>query len=211
MAAWQLWSATYDETPNPLLALEMRVLAPRLGPLQSRRFLDAGSGTGRWMNHAASHGARVLGIDACHEMLLQSALRRRSVRADLCRLPVSDNAFDIAICSFALAYVPCIETALRELARVAARVIVSDLHPDAVRAGWARSFRAGNRVHELPHYKHSIEALDEAAQRSGLAQDWRIERSFDEPEREIFIRAGKPAAFDQTRLIPAVLVTSWRR
>jgi ubiquinone/menaquinone biosynthesis C-methylase UbiE len=211
MTPWQLWAATYDETPNPLLALEMRLLAERLGDIDAHRFLDAASGTGRWMSYLESRGAQVLGIDACHEMLLRSRVQGRSVRADIRRLPLPDDIFDTAICSFALAYMPCVETVLRELGRVAGRIVVSDLHPEAVSAGWKRSFRAGDEVHEIPHHNHSIAALDAAAHRTGLKQEWRIEASFDEPERAIFAQAGKAAAFEQTRRIPAILITSWRR
>ena len=213
--AWELWSATYDDTPNALLALETRILSPRLGPLPGRRILDAGSGTGRWMSHAESHGAQVIGIDASREMLLKAEdkprLRGRSALGDIRCLPLLDDAFDTAICSFTLAYVPSVDTVLRELARVARRVMVSDLHPAAVRAGWSRSFRAGNQVHELAHQNHSIAALDDAARYAGLVKEWRIEASFDEQEREIFVRAGKEAAFERTCLVPAVLITSWRR
>jgi len=212
---YRLWSAGYDEVPNPLLALEMRVLSQRLGTLHGMRVLDAGSGTGRWMMQAASRGARVFGIDACREMVLKAGekpgLRGRSALADIRRIPLPADAFDLSLSSFTVGYLRSPGVAFRELARVARRVIVSDLHPEAARAGWTRSFRVGNRNYEFVHYEHSIEEVDEYARGAGLIPEWRIEAAFAEPELEVFRRAGKEDAFDKTRGIPAVLISSWRR
>jgi SAM-dependent methyltransferase len=212
---YRLWSAQYDETPNPLLALEMRVLSERLGDIGGRRILDAGSGTGRWMNWAQSRGAHVFGIDACREMVLKAegkpGLRGRSAVADIRSIPLKDDAVDLAICSFTMGYLLSPDEILPELARVSRRLIVSDLHPDAVRRGWTRSFRAGNQVYELLHFPHSIAALDNCARKAGLVPEWRTAAPFAEPEREIFRRAGKENMFEEARLISVVLITVWRK
>jgi SAM-dependent methyltransferase len=212
---YRLWSAHYDEAPNPLLALEMRILSSRIGDVNGCRILDAGSGTGRWMNWAQSRGAHVFGIDACREMVLEAerkpGIAGRAALADIRSIPLKDDAVDLAMCSFTMGYLPAPGPVFQELARVSRRAIVSDLHPDAVRAGWTRSFRAGNQRYELPHYKHSIGELDDGARSAGLRPEWRIEATFGEAEREIFRRAGKENALDRTRLVSAVLITSWRR
>ena len=212
---YRLWAESYDETPNPVLALETRILRDRLGGVRGKRILDAGSGTGRWMSPLKSAGASVFGIDASHEMLCQAerkpGLRGRSLLGDVNAIPIRNDGADLAICSFTFGYLPVIETALRELARISKRIIVSDLHPDAVRAGWSRSFRVGDSVHELTHYEHSIAELDECARRVGLRRGWRVEASFGDPERSIYQRAGKEAVFESVCLIPAVLVTAWNR
>ena len=211
----RIWSHQYDESPNPILALEMRVLAPRLGILSGRSICDAGSGTGRWMQWASSQGARVFGFDACREMIVESfhkpGLQGRSVQADVCRIPIKNNSVDIAICSFTLGYLPSPFDLLRELARVARCVIVSDLHPEAVNRGWTRSFRAAGERYEMVHHGHSIAQLDAAAKAARLIPAWRSEPSFGEPEREIFRRAGKEAAFEGAIRLPAILITAWNR
>lgn len=213
--SFSLWAKSYDSAPNPLLALEMRILPDRLGPLRGLRILDAGSGTGRWMSYARSAGAHVFGADACHEMVLHAedkpGLRGRSIVADVRAIPARDDAFDLALCSFTVGYLPSIGGAFRELARVARRIIVTDLHPEAVHAGWTRSFRAQDRVHELVHYEHGPFELDACARDSRLILDWRVEARFDEPERHIFASAGKQGAFERVREVPAVLMTAWSR
>jgi ubiquinone/menaquinone biosynthesis C-methylase UbiE len=212
---YRRWAASYDETENALLALEMRTLSGRIGDVDGYRILDAGSGTGRWMNWAQSHGARVFGVDACREMVLKAerkpGLGGRSALADIRCIPLNDNTVDLALCSFTMSYLPSPGLVLRELARVSRRVIVSDLHPDAARAGWTRSFRADDRVWHLHHYQHSIAELDDCARSAGLVPEWRVEASFAEPEREIFRRAGKENVFDEASLVPAVLITVWRK
>jgi SAM-dependent methyltransferase len=211
----RIWSRHYDETPNALLALEARILPECLGAVVGRHVLDAGSGTGRWMSWAKSRGASVFGIDACREMLLESErkphLTGLATLADIRAIPLPDNQFDLAICSFTLGYLPSIRNAIRELARVARQVVVSDLHPDAIRQGWTRSFRAGTQVYELTHYEHPIAELDDCARSAGLMREWRREALFGEPERGIFQRAGKESVFETVREVRAVLITSWRR
>jgi SAM-dependent methyltransferase len=214
----RVWSRQYDGTPNPILALEMRVLSPRLGGVAGQRILDAGSGTGRWMAWAEQRGARVFGVDACREMLLESArkpgLAGRAALAELTGargIPIGSDAVDIAICSFTLGYLPSPGPLLRELARVSRFVIVSDLHPAAVRQGWTRSFRARGERYEMARHEHSIAELDEAAKAAGLVRKWRIEPPFGEPEREIFQRAGKEAAFDEASRLQAILITAWNK
>ncbi len=211
----RLWAPSYDATPNPVLALETRLLAERLAPLQNRVFVDVAAGTGRWMSYAAAKRARVIGFDLCREMLLMAAVKPslagRIAVADAGWLPLPDGVADLALCSFALAYFPSLVTAIRELARIASMVIVSDLHPQAVARGWTRSFRANGHVYEIRHRAYSEAQLQDAAHRAGLALAWRIESTFDEPERTIFRAAGKESLFAEARQIPAVLISAWRR
>lgn len=212
---FRLWAAEYDDTPNALLALEARLLRARMNVGPGMRILDAGCGTGRWMTWAQAQGAHVFGVDSCREMLVQAehkpGLRGRSVLADINAIPIGDGAVDCAMCSLTIGYVASPAIAFREMARVSRRVIVSDLHPDAVRAGWTRSFRCGDRRIEVQHFDHSIASLDRHAQAAGLEREWRTEASFGEPEREIFARAGKEKAFEESRRIRVVSITSWRK
>jgi malonyl-CoA O-methyltransferase len=204
----ELWAASYDLTPNPLLALEMRCASPQLAGVRS--LLDAGCGTGRWIRWAQQHGIRAFGIDASRAML-RHGLRGHCAQATLTRAPIQANAADVAVCAFVLSYVPEVEEAFQELARMASKVLVSDLHPAAEAVGWKRGFRTAGEVYELEHSSYSIEHLDRAAASAGLRRRWRTEACFGEPERRFFVEAGKAADFDNTRKIPAVLATLWER
>ncbi len=51
--AFDTWADVYDSQPNPLLALEQRLLGPMLPDVRGLDVLDAGCGTGRWLHHLA--------------------------------------------------------------------------------------------------------------------------------------------------------------
>jgi SAM-dependent methyltransferase len=210
------WAASYDTGPNPLLALETRLLLELLTPLEASRVLDIACGTGRWMLWAQQQGAGVLGIDFCAEMVLEASrkpgLAGRLSLADACHVPVADGAVDLAICSFALGYLASPRPAIAEMARVSrkgGRVVVTDLHPCALAAGWTRSFRSNGQVVEIDHHRHLIESWEDAAQSAGLTLDWRLDASFAEPEREIIRAAGKDSLFPELSHLPALLGMSW--
>jgi SAM-dependent methyltransferase len=213
-AAYRLWAATYDTDPNPLLALERRVLLEHLIVTRVTRVLDLATGTGRWLEYALGKGAHGFGIDLSSEMLAVAArkgMAGRLVQSTLSALPFPNDFADLAICSFALGYLRSPELAFREMARTCHRVIVSDLHPEAVQAGWVRSLRAGESKYQVSTHHHSRALLNHCAKAAGLRPAWQLEPRFGEPERELFLRAGKGSAFDATQQVPAVLISCWIR
>ena len=211
--AYRLWAATYDHDPNPLLALEERLARDVLGPIAGWKVIDLCSGTGRWICLARSLGARVVGIDLSPEML-QCAARKpacagRVALGDVTRVPLRGGSAHLAICSFGISYAPSIRSALREMARIARRIMISDLHPAAARAGWTRSFHHASQTFSVAHRSYSLEELEAAANAAGLKQESVIEGFLGEPERKIFARAGKEHLLDEVAKIPAVFVATW--
>jgi malonyl-CoA O-methyltransferase len=213
--AYPLWAETYDHDSNPLVELEHRILKERLHVLPGERLIDLATGTGRWLEYALSHGAVATGADFCPEMLAVAAIKRsvkgRLACADLCALPFGSDSADLAVCSLALGYVELIELAVREMARVARRIVISDLHPEAVHAGWVRSFHANNATFEIRHYDHLWTQIEGSARAAGLRLLWKLDASFGEPERSLFEQAGKADAFIRAQQVPAILVSSWAR
>jgi SAM-dependent methyltransferase len=214
-AAYRLWANTYDLDPNPLVALEHRVLGEYLDLTPGERVMDLATGTGRWLALAGSRGVRAVGVDRCPEMLAVAATKRGAkghlVCADICALPFAAHSADVAVCSFALGYIEDLDLAFREMARVAPRIIASDLHPDAIRAGWVRSFRAGGGSYEIEHYDHVWPRIEKCAQAAGLRLVRTDDAWFGEQERAIFERAGKASAFASVQQVPAVLISAWVR
>jgi len=210
---YELWSDHYDADPNPLLALESRILSPRLGQLAGTSVLDVAAGTGRWMSHAAQCGARTTGIDVSPQMLRIAAgkqsLAGRLVLGDARSLPFQSDSVDLAICSFALSYLPFATAALGEMARVARRVIVSDLHPAAMLRGWTRSFQSEGRSWKIEQFYHSLADLNQTACAAGMSLQWTAEATFDLPELHLFELAGKRALFENVSGTPAVFAASW--
>jgi malonyl-CoA O-methyltransferase len=214
-SAYRLWSASYDDDPNPILALERRVISERMGSVSGQCLLDIGTGTGYWLAYARSRGAHAFGIDLSEEMLSNAAKkdgpRSCLIRADMNRLPVRQGVADIAICSMVIGYIPDVRNLFRELARVSHSVIVSDLHPGAAEAGWQRGFETADGRFQIEHFVHTAPQLDEAANASGFRFDWRSVAYLGELEREVFVRAGREHSFAAACRIPALLSTRWVR
>ena len=204
-AAYQILAKDYDALPNPLIALEQRTVSPLLPELVGCTMLDVAAGTGRWAKICAARGARAVAIDFCPEMLL--AASRESVIADANLLPLRDACADVTVCSFALGYAPGCLAELCRVTRSGGIVLVSDVHPDAIRRGWTRSFRAGGDVIHVEHARYSRKDL----QVPGLELSSLLEPCLDLPEREIFEVAGRLDRFEAASRQPAIFVARWIR
>ena len=214
----RLWASSYDLGPNPVLALESRIVADLLCPIAGKRFIDVACGTGRWTAYLGEHGASPFGADACLDMLAQAGqkrfLRGRLVRADAGGLPFRAGIADVVLCSFAAAYFPCLKAAVEEMARVTrkgGRIILSDLHPAGISAGWTRSFRLGSSVYEMEHSNPSLDEFRTAAQDAGLHLHMQVEAAFGAPERLIFRAAGKEHKFAELSTVPAIWIGIWNK
>jgi len=108
-------------------------IAAFLAPLEGRRVLDVGTGTGRAAIALARRGAIVTGVDASAEML-QVAARRAAdagvavafARGDAHHLDFADRSFDAVVCLRVLMHTPDWRASLLELCRVAAERVVFD-------------------------------------------------------------------------------------
>jgi ubiquinone/menaquinone biosynthesis C-methylase UbiE len=203
--AYRLLARDYDTSPNPLLALEQRTMTRLFPPLRGAAVLDAAAGTGRWASYCRAQGAQTIAVDFCPEML--AGAPRPVALADANQLPLPDDFADVTICAFALGYAP---ECLPELARVTRNggaVLVSDVHPEAIRRGWTRSFRRDSEVIGVAHHLYNLDdlfAMD-------LRLDCLIEPRFGEPERAVFAKAGKLAAFEEAARQPAIFVARWTK
>jgi len=203
MEAYRLLARDYDRNPNPMLALEQRTMAPLFPPLQGVRVVDAAAGTGRWASYCASLGAGTITVDFCEEMLASAP--RPAVRGDLNRLPLPDSIADVTICAFAMGYAPMCLPELARITRSGGTILVSDVHPDAIRRGWTRTFSHPSGTIEIEHRPYDLADLIAP----GLRLETLHEPRFGEPEREVFAKAGKLEAFDDAARYPALFVARW--
>ena len=218
LEAHRLWASTYDVELNPVVALESRTLADLLCPIDSQHFIDVACGTGRWMTHLRQRGGFVFGADASPEMLAQACCKRnlhgRLVLAEAACLPFQDRVADMTLCSFAAGYFPSLRAAMAEMARITkrgGRIVLSDLHPAGIAAGWTRSFRLGGSVYEIEHSNPSLDEFRSAGREASLQLRIQIDASFGDPERLIFRAAGKAHMFAELSVVPAVWIGIWNK
>jgi SAM-dependent methyltransferase len=213
----RLWAPVYDSGINPLLALESRIVRGML-PCAPVRVIDVACGTGRWASYFNQFGTSVYGVDSCEEMLAQAAkhrpLKGRLALADAEHLPFREGIADLVLCSFAASYFRDLQRALIEMARVSAPgacVVISDMHPAAMAAGWSRSFRAGASLYEIETAPYSIAEMQAATVSAGLRLTAHLDASFGELERPLFECAGKQDLFARLSAIPAIWIGLWRK
>jgi ubiquinone/menaquinone biosynthesis C-methylase UbiE len=216
---YELWAPTYDSDPNPLLALEERMLGALLPSLTGKDVLDVASGTGRWLERLVRSGARrAVAFDLSPAMLAvanaKPGIRQHLVRAHCMALPFRSGMADLVICSFALSHVPDLGLLARELASVArpgADCYVSDVHPAAYARGWRTGFRHVGRSVEITSIIRSVDQVREAFASQGFESRRLLESSLGEPERPIFVQAGRGHLFDEAARVRAVFICHFRR
>lgn len=132
------WSATYDSTGNPLVAMEERAISVILGDIRGLSAIDLGCGTGRNSRKLHALGATVTGIDFSEGMLNKAIDLSRGLdisyqQHDLSQpLPFGDQSFDLVICSLVIEHLAELTPVFTEMGRICRKdgvIIVSDLHP----------------------------------------------------------------------------------
>jgi SAM-dependent methyltransferase len=172
---YDLWSESYDRTPNPVVALDHRVTLELLHVAPGEHVLDAGCGTGRNLPRLAALGARVCGCDFSAGMLRVARSRGAGAplfQADLQRdLPVRGGVFDAVLCSLIGEHLDRLDVALREIHRVTrpgGRLVFSVYHPDLADAGKEANFRLGDVEYRLGAIRYHAGDYVEYARAAGF-------------------------------------------
>ncbi len=171
------WASCYDDDGNPLTALEGPAVRAWFGPLEGRRALDLGCGTGRHALALAEAGAWVAALDLTPEMLARGRAKAEQagrtvhwVRHALPDpLPFPANTFDLAVLGLVAEHLADLAAALAETARVlrpGGRCILSALHPDRTAEGQRARFidpETGRRRPIRTYHRTTAEYRESAA------------------------------------------------
>jgi 2-polyprenyl-3-methyl-5-hydroxy-6-metoxy-1,4-benzoquinol methylase len=116
-----------------------RAVLDAIGPVDGLSILDAGCGEGYLSRRLAQDGARVVGIDACADLVqsAQDAAERNGLSIDyrtgtVDNLLLASDHFDVVVSNHLLNDLPSITNAIREFARVTrtgGRLVILMLHP----------------------------------------------------------------------------------
>jgi SAM-dependent methyltransferase len=183
---YDLWAATYDETPNPLVALDRRHTFGHLRPRPDEWILDAGCGTGAHLAKLAHTGAEAVGVDFSLGMLRvarRTAPRTRLAQADLDRpLPVRRGRFDAVLCALVSEHLRDIRTLFAEAAaalRSGGRFVFSAFHPEIAAGGVEASFDHEGTEYRLGAERYTVadylERLDDAGLRVTGCREYAVD------------------------------------
>jgi ubiquinone/menaquinone biosynthesis C-methylase UbiE len=216
---YERWAPTYDHFPNPLLAREQRYVLPLLPGLRNRGALDLACGTGRWLTRLSAVGARpAVGVDLSSAMLRvagdKEELSGTVVQGNCLSLPFGPSTFDFSICSFALGHVQDLRSAAAELSRVmkpGSDLFITDLHPEGYARGWRTGFRDRQSAVQVHTLSHSAEDILWAFNSAGCGCVTHVGLCLGEPERPIFVEAGRQHLFQAACRVLAVLFCHFKR
>lgn len=178
-AAYSLWAKSYPPRPhNPLMEIEQQTVLSLLPDVRGLTVLDAGCGTGRYLQELKNRGAFAVGMDLSHAMLARARQLSNNVAlADLRALPFDAMSIDIVVCGLALGDFAELELALIEIARVTRPggcVIYSVVHPAGEAEGWSRTFESEGRTLAIDGYWHSRDQHRQACAAAGFTiEEWR--------------------------------------
>ena len=217
-AAFAAWAHVYDSQANPLLALEERYLSCLLPKIDGKDILDAGCGTGRWLQKFMQLGSpqSLHGVDSSAEMLAVARSKHVKttslVMAQLPALPLPSDSIDLALCSFVLSYIRDINEFTQQIRRVVrdgGDVFLVDMHPDTARElNWTRGFHVN---FSLSYEERSIETVIDAMIERGFQLVGFYEPTFEKPEQAIFEKNGKLPAYQQAEGRPPIYILHFRR
>ncbi len=142
---------------DPLLVeriLGLHGVRPSLKPV-----LDVPCGTGRLRSVLGRRGMRYVGTDVSESMLAEAATSPDAalVRADAERLPFADDSFDVVVCCRLLHHLQdeeVLESVVRELVRVSARMVIASFWDSGSWHAWRR--RMGLRRDEGPRGRRAV-------------------------------------------------------
>jgi SAM-dependent methyltransferase len=167
------WAAIYPPCAhNPLMEVEEASVLSLLPPVAGRLVLDAGCGTGRYVQLLTALGARAIGVDSSIAMVTRARARsRRVVLGDMRALPFASGTCDLVVSGLALMDIADLQAVVDEWSRVLCRrgvVVYSTLHPAGRELGWTRTFERDGETRTLDAHWHSMPDHRRACRRAGL-------------------------------------------
>ena len=177
--AYCLWAPSYPaRAHNELMEVEQAAMLALLPDVSGQVVLDAGCGTGRYLELLKSRRARAIGIDRSESMLSRVTRPATLIRGDLYAVPLDVSSVDAVVCALALGDVADLALAIAEFARVlrpGGLLLYSVVHPDGGPAGWTRTFDTPNGQRHVASYWHSRAAHERSLLSAGFAIDARHE------------------------------------
>ena len=212
VTGYEAWSATYDETVDSRLDLQLLESLGTVTWNQIERAADLACGTGRIGAWLRSRGiARVEGVDCCGAMLARAEDKRvyeRLCQAELTRSGFPASSYGLVVTSLVACHLPDLAPLYEEAKRLLLAdgiFVLLDYHPFFMVQGIPTHFQAGTGEKiAIENYVHFMSDHTETARRAGFSLLEMRERFVDES----WI-AAKPG-MDRYRNWPVTFAMVWR-
>ncbi len=161
---YDLWSQSYDHTPNPVVAMDELRTLDLLNAVPGERILDAGCGTGRNLRRLAALGARAYGLDFSAGMLKVARDKVPEAPVFLADLqasfPLRDQSFSAVLCALIGEHLDALRFTFCELFRVlrpGGRLVFSAYHPELAEEGKEANFELDGIEYRLGAIRYGVD------------------------------------------------------
>lgn len=160
---YDLWSESYDATPNPVVSMDARHTVGLLAPQPHEYILDAGCGTGRNFAPILRASSQPVGVDFSLGMLRVARRHYPTVPLALADmeqpLPFRESYFDAVLCALIGEHLKALAIVLRGFHAVlkrGGRLVFSVYHPAMADAGKEANFERAGVVYRLGAYRYGV-------------------------------------------------------
>ena len=190
-AAYNAWSATYDDVLNKTRDLEAIAIRQLLAEISFSEVIEIGCGTGKNTEWLAGKAATIIAVDFSTEMLAKAIIKitARNVRfhqADIAHeWDFAVAPVDLVACSLILEHIQHLGFVFRQAAKAlkpGGWFYIGELHPFKQYQGSKARFENGNSVFEVQCFTHHVSDFTAAAAQNGfncaIISEW-----FDDNDR----------------------------
>jgi malonyl-CoA O-methyltransferase len=176
---YDVWASTYDEYPNPTLAIDDLNFPEMYADLEECSILEIGCGTGRHTSRLLDQSNKVTAVDVSEGMLTLAKERLAGrpvnfIHGDFLELDqLHGEPFDAVVMSLVLEHVEELDSFFQKLNSHLLKggvFLFSEIHPERAKSGKLAHFKdsQGNESW-LGSTAHSSEAIKSAASKFGFA------------------------------------------